>query len=338
MTLRPEFMMSKAGVMGRRWMALLTKIGRVYMKRRDWAHMIVSGTFILALGACVHKQDKPLEIDSPMGQVSPFAQQGALLQEARSESENLRAELGALKILMAKQAGELRSYREKSQSIYTREQDQGVQLQQIRSELLSSQAERDQLRKHNMELEGQVASMPDTAQLVSDIQSLTSSFQHIMASMKQLTSDMMLIKREMHISTSKATPQQTKLSAPGPQPSTRGSRTPDSHGRIVIQNGDTLWKISQEYDVSVSQLKEWNALTSDLIMTGIRMRVTTPVSPKPVEVNTPVESPASSISTESVNVPVHESLPAQDNRVEKTSEPKNILSLGSPNSTSHESP
>jgi LysM repeat protein len=192
-----------------------------------------------------------------------------------------------------------------------------------------------------MELEGQVASMPDTAQLVSDIQGLTSSFQQIMASMKQLTSDMMLIKREMNISAGKVKPQQTKLTTPEPRPSSRESQTPDSQGRIVIQNGDTLWNISRTYGVSVAQLKEWNGLNSDLIMTGLRMRVTTPVGPQPIEVNTSVDPSAPSTSTEHVNEPVHKSLPTQDNRVESAPEPtKHILSLGSPNSKSksHESP
>jgi len=308
------------------------------MKRFQWAHMILSGTFILALGACVHKPGKPLEIDSPVGQVSPLAQQGALLQEARMESENLRAELGSLKILMAKQAGELQSYRQKSQSIYNREQDQGLQLQQIRSELLSSQAERDQLRKHNIELEGKVASMPDTAQLVSDIQALSSSFQQIMTSMKQLTSDMILIKREMNISAGKVKPQQTKLNPPEPRPSSSESQTPDSQGRIVIQDGDTLWKLSRTYDVSVAQLKEWNGLNSDLIMTGLRMRVTTSTGPQPIDVNTSVQPPAPLTRTEHVDEPVHKGLSTQDNLLESAPEPKHILSLGSPNSTPHESP
>jgi LysM repeat protein len=311
------------------------------MKRLYWAHMmhmVLSGTFLLALGACVHKPTKSLEVDPPMGQISPLAQQGVLLQEARIESENLRAELGSLKILMAKQAGELQAIRGQSQSIHHREHDQGLQLQQIRSELLSSQAERDQMRKRNMELEGQVASMPDTSQLVLDIQALSSSFQQIMTSMKQLTADMTLIKREMNISAGKVKPQQTKLNPPEPRPSSRESQTPDSQGRIVIQDGDTLWKLSRTYDVSVAQLKEWNGLNSDLIMTGLRMRVTTPADPQPIDVNTSVQPPAPLTRTEHVNKPVQKSIPTQDNRGESAPESKHILSLGSPHSNSHESP
>lgn len=312
------------------------------MNRLHWAHMILSSTFVLALGACTHKPSKPLEVTPSMGYVSQASQQSALLQEARSESETLRAEIGALKILMAKQAGELQSLQGQSQSVHHREQDQGLQLQQIRSELLSSQAERDQLRKRNMELEGQVASMPDTSQLVSDIQALTSSFQQIMSGMKQLTADMMLIKREMRITSGKATPQQTKLSSPKPPMSSQDQQTPDSKGRIVIQNGDTLWKIAMKYDVSVEQLKEWNGITSDLIMTGLHMRVTSPTEPLPAQDMPRVEPSALSTTKEQVKETglesLPKSLPIQNNRVGNTPEPKHILSLGNPQPNSNESP
>lgn len=308
------------------------------MKRLQWANMILSGTFVLALGACVHKPTKPLGVDSAVEQVSPPPQQGILLQEARIESENLRAEIAALKILMAKQAGELQSLRGQSQSIQNREQDQGLQLQQIRGELLSSQAERDQLRKRNVELEGQLASMPDTSQLVSDIQALSSSFQQIMASMKQLTADMTLIKREIHITSDKLKPQQTKLTAPEPPTSSPERQTPDSQGRIVIQDGDTLWKIARKYHVSVAQLKEWNGIDSDLIMTGLRLRVTPPAESQTTHANPSVEPPVPPAGQEQVNEPIQENRPTQNNRVESAPEPKHILSLGSPHSNSHESP
>jgi LysM repeat protein len=311
------------------------------MKRLYWAHMmhmVLSGTFVLALGACAHKPNKPLEVDPLMGQISPLSQQGVLLQEARIESENLRAELGSLKILMAKQAGELQAIRGQSQSIHHREHDQGLQLQQIRSELLSSQAERDQMRKRNMELEGQVASMPDTSQLVSDIQALSSSFQQIMTSMKQLTADMTLIKREIHITSGKLAPRQTTLTTSKQHTSSPERQTPDSKGRIVIQDGDTLWKLSKKYNVSVEQLKEWNGIESDLIVTGLRIKVTTPTEPQLTHVNSPVEPPVPPASQEHVNEPVQKSIPTRNNRVENAPEPKHILSLGSPHSNSHESP
>lgn len=296
--------------------------------------MILSGTFILILGGCAQKPTKPVAVDSSIEYVSQASHQEVLLQEARIENANLRAEIGALKILTAKQAGELQSLRGHTQSIQHREQDQGLELQHIRGELLDTQTERDQLRKHNMELEGQVASMPDTTQLVSDIQILNQSFQQIMTSMKQLSSDITLIKQELHKSSGKGHPLQTKLSIPKTPPSSGDRRVPDSQGRIVIQSGDSLWKLSQMYDVSIAQLHEWNDLESDVIMTGFKIQVTSPMASQPNVVNTsshpsePADSPA---IPEALAEPVqHESLPIQDNRVESAPEPKHILSLGNP--------
>ena len=294
--------------------------------------MILSGTFVLALGGCVHKPTKPEVVDSSVGHVSQPPQHQVLLQEARIESENLRAEIGALKILMAKQAGELQSLRNQSQATHHREQDQGLQLQHIRGELLDSQTERDYLRKHNMELEGQVASIPDTTKLVSDIQVLTSSFQQIMASMKQLTTDITLIKQEIHRSSGTGQPLETKLIAPKPRTASGKRRTPDSQGRIVIQSGDSLWKLSQMFHVSVAQLQEWNKLDSDVIMTGLKMRVTSPEESHPNSANSSNEPLTPPGIQEHMTEPVQESLPTQDNRVESVPEPKHILSLGNPHS------
>ena len=305
------------------------------MKRNHLVHMILSGTFILTLGGCVHKPTKPDTVDSSIGYVSQPPQQQVLLQEARTDNENLRAEIGALKILMAKQAGELQSLRGRSQSIQDREQDQGVQLQHIRGELLDSQAEREQLRKHNMELEGQVASMPDTTQLVSDIQTLNQSFHQIMTSMKQLSTDITLIKQEIHRPSGKGQPLKTKLPVPNPPTSSGDRRMPDSQGRIVIQSGDSLWKLSEMYQVSVAQLREWNELNSDVIMTGFKIWVTSPTVPQVNSSNSssnPSEVPAFPAIQEPLTEPVHENIPIQDNRVESVPEPKHILSLGNPQS------
>jgi LysM repeat protein len=312
------------------------------MKRFYLQHMILSGTLVLTLGACVHKPTKAMQAHPQVEAASAPPQQTVLLQEARLEAENMRAEIASLKILMAKQAGELRSLREQSQSVHHREKDQGQQLQNIRSQLLSSQAERDQLRKHNMELEGQVASAPDTSQLVSDIQAVRSSFQDMMSSMKELASDIKLIKREMRLKTNKLKPQQTQLKRTQAPKTLTDRQTPDAKGRIIIQDGDTLWKLSRTYQVSVGQLREWNNLTSDLIMTGLRLKVA-----KPLETVEAQSTPAKASTELSVPAAKEGSLdnsvqekpqPTMDTRIEIPSEPKHMLSIASPQSDSHESP
>ena len=312
------------------------------MKRLYWQHMILSGTIVLTLGACVHKPTKAMQADSQIEAASPPPQQTVLLQEARFEAENMRAEIASLKILMAKQAGELRSLREQSQSVHHREQDQGQQLQNIRSQLLSSQAERDQLRKQNMELEGQVAGIPDTSQLVSDIQTIRTSFQNMMSTMKELVSDITLIKQEMRITTKKLKPQQTQLKRTQAPKALPDQQTPDAKGRIIIQEGDTLWKLSRTYQVSVEQLREWNNMTSDLIMTGLRLKVAQPletVEAQPTPAKDSTELPVPADQEESLDNSVQENPQSKmDTRVEMPSEPKHILSIASPQSDSHESP
>ena len=312
------------------------------MKRLYWQHMILSGTLVLTLGPASTNPQKLCKLISQVEAASPPPQQTILLQEARSEAENMRAEIASLKILMAKQAGELRSLREQSQSVHHREQDQGQELQNIRSQLLSSQAERDQLRKQNMELEGQVAGIPDTSQLVSDIQAIRTSFQKMMSSMKELVSDITLIKQEMRITTKKLKPQQTQLKRTKAPKALTDQQTPDAKGRIIIQEGDTLWKLSRTYQVSVGQLREWNNLTSDLIMTGLPLKVAQPletVEAQPTPANDSTELPVPADQEESLDNSVQENPQSKmDTRVEMPSEPKHILSIASPQPDSHESP
>ncbi|MEX0829070.1 MAG: LysM peptidoglycan-binding domain-containing protein [Nitrospirales bacterium] len=312
------------------------------MKRLYFQHMILSGMLVLALGACVHKPTKDMIADRPIEAYSPPPQQGVLLREARSESENLRSEVSSLKILVGKQMGELQSLREQSHSVHGREQVQGQELQNIRSQLISSQAERDQLRKHNMELEGQLSSLPDTSRLVSDLQSLRTSFQQIMSSMKSLASDMTLIKQELRITTNKVKPQQTKLSKNPPKVERPKNLTPDAKGRIVIQEGDTLWKLSRTYQVSVEHLREWNHLSSDLIMTGLHLKVTGPTEPvevPPDQVRASIQPFTPEANPDNLDGPVQDMLlPDLENLEGRDTEPTHILSIARPQSDLPESP
>ena len=316
------------------------------MKRSHLQHFILSGTLIFALEACVHKPSKTMKPETPIEAASPLPQppqQGSFLREARLETENLRAELASLKILMAKQAGELRSLRKQSQSVQQREQEQGQQMQNLRSQLLTAQAERDQLRKHNMELEGQVANTPDTSQLVTDIQDLRSSFQKVMTSLKGLSSDITLIKRDMQVTNKNGKPRQTKVAKHLPLAISPIKRSPDANGRITIQEGDTLWHLARAYRVPVDQLREWNNLTSDLIMTGLRLKVADPADSKvlaPAHVKGPTEVVVPVVQHETVEAPSQETPQVTSKQPEEIpSASTHILSIGnSPQVDSDESP
>lgn len=304
------------------------------MKRLHAFNVFLSGLFVLLLGACVHKPVKSEVEHSRMAQAAPLPSQTVLLQEARTEAEQLRAELASLKILLAKQSGELRTLHEQSQGVQQRDQERGMEIQNIRSELMASQAERDQLRRRNMELEGQISGLANTTQLVEEIQTLRTSFQQVMANMKNLSTDLTLIKKAMHVVSNKPTIQHTALSKGSGSPSDPGGHLPDSKGRVVIQEGDTLWKLANRHHVSVKQLKDWNDLSSNLIITGLRLRVVSPDTPQeaPPDLGTETDlSPTAPLETEAKATPL-KNHPQEPQPKDKPvgSEPKNLLSISTP--------
>ncbi len=304
------------------------------MKRSYAFPIFLSGLLVLFLGACAHKPVKSEAEPAPMAQEAP-PQHTVLLQEARVEAEQLRAELASLKILMAKQSGELRSLQEQNQGVQKREQERGMEIQTIRAELMASQAERDQLRQRNIAMESQLGGFANTTQLVTEIQTLRTAFQQVMANLKTLSSDLTLIKQAMHVTAKNPKIQQTALSPASPAHALPDDPDLlDSKGRVVIQEGDTLWALANRHHVSVDQLKEWNHLSSDLIMTGLRLRV---VSPDTTTEN-PMNPEADTTTSAVVPLPSEAKEASHDTHVQEQepsanpvkSETKNLLSVSTP--------
>lgn len=67
-----------------------------------------------------------------------------------------------------------------------------------------------------------------------------------------------------------------KPPVPAPRPPATPTPRPPTHR---VKAGDTLWAIAKRYDLSVTHLKTWNALTSDTIAVGRVLRLAAP--PKP---------------------------------------------------------
>ncbi|KGX91088.1 peptidoglycan-binding protein [Pontibacillus halophilus JSM 076056 = DSM 19796] len=80
----------------------------------------------------------------------------------------------------------------------------------------------------------------------------------------------------------------------------------DSADVHTVERGDTLWSLGQQYGTSVSELKAWNNLSSDLIIVGEELTVNGEATAQPVET---AAAPQAS-NTE------------QSNPVNETSEPK----------------
>jgi LysM repeat protein len=152
---------------------------------------------------------------------------------------------------------------------------------------------------------------------------------------------MRLIKQEMHI-TNTLKPQQTKMTPRASMTATADKLTPDAKGRIIIQEGDTLWQLSRTYQVSVDQPREWNHLSSDLIMTGLRLKVAEPleaIEGKPEQVKASTKSTVPITKNDTPNIFVHETpRPATESDNTAPSETTHILSIAPPQSESHESP
>ncbi len=305
------------------------------MKRPHSFPILFSGLFVLMLGGCSQKYTKPVTAETPNDQIASLPAHAVLLQEARLEAEQLRAELASLKILLAKQSGELRTIQEQGQGFKQRELERGTELQNIRSELLASQDERDQLRRRNTELEGQIAGLANTNRLVAEIQTLRTSFQQVMTSLKHLTTDLTLIKKAMHVPSNNPAPQKVALPAASSHRPSHDAFAPDATGRIVIQEGDTLWKLANRHHVTVEELKDWNQLSSDLIMTGFRLRVSSPETPAP----SPAPEQAASVP-QSLMDPTPAEVPAappqetgpgeMPDTGSVQSETKNLLSVSTP--------
>ena len=106
--------------------------------------------------------------------------------------------------------------------------------------------------------------------------------------------------------------------------------------------GITLWQLSRNYKVSIEQLKEWNNMSSDLIMTGLRLIVAEPI--ETVQAQSDLETTVSEIlepdgKRESPTTPIQKTLqPTVETHVENPVEPTHILSIGNPESDVHESP
>lgn len=82
----------------------------------------------------------------------------------------------------------------------------------------------------------------------------------------QLTSDILQIDKQLTLVAKDTTP------------------PPTSENTIhVVQAGDTLWAIGQQYGVSVNQIKQWNQLTSNFLSIGQRLSIGTPTTTPPVD-------------------------------------------------------
>jgi peptidoglycan DL-endopeptidase LytE len=83
-----------------------------------------------------------------------------------------------------------------------------------------------------------------------------------------------------------------KLTVTAPQSNTQASTASASTSKstYVVKSGDTLWGISKSYNMSISQLKSLNGLTSDVIHPGQTLRVSGSVTQAAAQTSAPATS------------------------------------------------
>lgn len=69
-----------------------------------------------------------------------------------------------------------------------------------------------------------------------------------------------------------------------------GGQASAQENLYTVQSGDSLWKISQANEVSITNLKEWNKLSSDIIYVNQKLSILAPHSDNPESTGTSAPS------------------------------------------------
>ncbi len=221
---------------------------------------------LLTIG-CTHN---PATASEDIVGMPPAESQDVLIREARREADSLRSELAAVKISAAKQQAQLRTAIDRAKNLQAREESLASSMQEVQASLIAIESERDRLRQENVTLQAQSASLPGIQQLQANVQMIQDSVHHISATMESLMSEVVHIKQDMRKSRHKANSRPANLTAfsmTTPSPALTNADT------WLVKSGDTLWRISNERDVSIDELMELNQLDSNLIVEGQTLRI-----------------------------------------------------------------
>ncbi len=243
-------------------------------------HVLVSS--LMALAGCATSQPVSPPPTSPL----PSSHTQSLLEETKVEAEELRSALATERITLAKQQAEVRTVQEALSDMRKREVAMVKELGQVKTEIATLEAERNQVHKENAQLRGKTTAMPQLLQLMTEIRSVQTSLNSLVSDVHLLKTDIATLHTELRNS-------RKPIQVTRPHTQSLGNTSMRGGHLLTVQSGDSLWKISRTYGVSVKQLQELNNLKSDQIFPGqqlrLRMKVARQHDPDiPSEVKIPV--------------------------------------------------
>ena len=258
-------------------------------------HTRVTGLFLLGilsiailLSSCAHRNHATLPQVSKM----PTPSHNTLVQEAKAETAQLRSALASERIKSAKQTATLRMAQDLASSLQKREEEHMTLIAKLRSEVETIKAERDRLKSENAGLHAQTSSLPELLKMVTQIRTMETSLTGMTSSLQSLSGEISHMKQE--IKEQDITPTRTVKKAPSPSRLLTKKIDLSKTELITVQRGDSLWRLSRQFGISIKGLKKLNQLTGDQIVVGQQLLVPShgsPTNEEMVEIPSPPKSP-----------------------------------------------
>ncbi|MDT7041074.1 LysM peptidoglycan-binding domain-containing protein [Candidatus Nitronereus thalassa] len=226
----------------------------------------ISSIFLLVVMSqgCAHQtQSSSSPIKPP-----PAYSNSTMAIEAKAEADTFRAALASERIKAAKQAAAVRSAQQETAALKARELEHAEKISQLKTELATITAERDQLRVEVTHLRAKTASAPQVLQLVTQMRTIETSLNNLSSSLGTLSEDIVTLRDEV---------EQQKIIAS--KPSVSSTNPPSAEDRIVgtdlivVRRGDSLWQLARTYGTTVNELKRLNGLTNHTIVAGQFLKI-----------------------------------------------------------------
>ena len=243
-----------------------TVSGKHCMKHTSLCSLAISSILLVLMmpQGCAHPAQSSTTPTIP----PPTYSNSAMAFEAKAEADTLRGALASERIKAAKQAADVRSAQQQASALKAREIEHTEKISQLKTELATITAERDQLRVEVTQLRAKTASAPQVLQLVTQMRTIETSLNNLSSSLGTLSEDIVTLRDEVE--------QQKKVASKPSVSSTSHASAEDrmvGTDLIVVRRGDSLWRLAQTYGTTVNELKRLNGLTNHTIVAGQFLKI-----------------------------------------------------------------